>query len=239
MNYHGPMNIPENRKLSAHQQRVNFTEDRDRFERAMAMIQTKAPEFFSKYRTKDGYSDPQLQAAFYGWRLKCEDLRERVHPTTIKPQPIKLAPQQIVGTIHRTPTIWWGNTEFKAPDRQEFGVSTGYVLVQGRDWPKLVALEHGQIVYDRNATGSQADYVDVVCVAAFDMADDAFATTLRAISDYTLSLMSDRNVHVKTHLSLPSVESPEGPVRCEVIRLMIEHNEFLADQARGEFYDAF
>ena len=238
MNYSGPMNIPENRRLSAVQQRINFTKDRDGFERAMSMIQTKAPEYFAKFRTRDGYSDQQLNAAFYGWRLKCEDLRERIHPTTIQqPAPV-LEPQQILGTIHRTLTVWWGATEFKAPDRQEFGVTTGYVMVQGRDWPKAVVLNHGQIVYDRNPTGSQAEYVDIVCIASFDMAEDDFKTTVRACADYTLGIMSDRNVHVKTHLSLPDVQTPDGPVRCELVRIMITHDDFLADQARVEFYDA-
>lgn len=238
MNYSGPMNIPENRRLSAKQQRVNFTKDQDGFERAMSMIQSKAPEFFAKFRTKDGYSEQQLQAAFYGWRLKCEDLRERVHPTTIQQTPPVLAPQQILGTIHRTLTIWWGDTEFKAPDRQQFGVTTGYVLAQGRDWPKAVALNHGQIVYERSDTGSQAEYVDIVCIASFDMAEDDFETTVRAAADYTLGIMSERTVRVKTHLSLPDVKTPDGPVRCELVRLTIEHNDFLAEQARGNFYDA-
>lgn len=237
MNISAPMVIPENRQLTIQQQRANFTKDRNDFERAMAHVNTKAPEYFSQFRTDTGYNQPQLHDTFCGWRLKCEEQRERIHSTLVKPEPVILEPTQFLGTVQRTPTVWWADTEFKAPSRQDHGVTTGYVLVQGRDWPQAVALNHGQIVYERSATGSQADYVDIVCIGSFDVDDNGFQTAMLAAEEYTLNIMSNRYVHVKTHLSLPAVrEGGGGPIRCELVRLMVTHEEFLADQARG-FYE--
>lgn len=226
MNYYSPPTYT----ISTEQRRVNFTNDRADFERAMSSRYTKAVEFYTALRTKDGYSDTNLHHLFYGWLMSRDASRGVVIPPTIQPpQPI-IKPTQILRTIYRTDTIWWGDTEFKSPGRQEYGVSIGYVKVRGNQWPSAIDVNTGQIIYDEYSDNIGAEYIDIVAVGSFDMNEDDFKTTMREAENFATLLMSDSNVRVKTHLTLLD---PKASVnRCELVRLTIKHDEFLADQTR-------
>lgn len=222
--------IPPTYTIDLRQRLINFTNDRADFEREMSARNTKAVEFYTAMRTKDGYTEPNLHHLFYGW-LMCRDAsRGIILPALIQPPQPELKPTQVLRTIYRTDTIWWGDTEFKSPGRQEYGVSIGYVKVRGNQWPYAFDVNTGQVIYDEYSDNIGAEYIDIVAVGSFDMHDDDFKTTMREAENFATLLMSDSNVRVKTHLTLCD---PKASVnRCELVRLTITHDDFLADQAR-------
>jgi hypothetical protein len=219
-------------KISRKQRRINFTNDRADFERHMSLHFCKAVEFYAAMRTEHGYSDKNLHAMFMGWIYKCDAQRNIIEFPWITPPRAKLRPNCSVRDIIRTTTIWWGDLEFKAPDRQQTGVSVGYVKVTGKQWPVAFDMNHGQVIYEDVPNGSPADYIDIVAVASFDMNKDEYKTTQQECANFALSLLGDKYVHVKTHVSLKPHDEMDGPVRAELIRLTITHDEFLKDQTR-------
>ncbi len=229
MNIH----IPLNYGLTEKQLRANKAVDREIFERAMVMFNTKAPEVYANLRTSTGYSDPKLDTLFSGFCIAQNMARGVIKSPLIEPEPAPLEPGQSTLPIHRCTSIYWGETEFKSPGRQDTGVSIGYVRAHGKLWPK--AWDGDTIIYDDH-TGEHgnagADYIDVVALPHFGMSDKGmadFTETLQAAKDYIVGIMNNQHVHVKTLQEIPLANSDK--VRTAwLVRLTVTHEEFMSDQ---------
>lgn len=221
------ISLPPTFKINEDQRKVNFVLDREKFEKAISQLNCRSVEVYTAMRTESGYKGEKLNNLFQGFCLSQDLSRNIIEFPLIQHVPAPIEPGEALLEIHRCTSVFYGDIEFKSPGRQDTGVAIGYVRTNGSLWPK--AWDGDNVVYtDHHTIG--AEYIDIIAVPHFDMAEDDFKTACEEAAEFTRQILQHKYTRVKTSLTIPCVgfEGHTG----SLVRLTITHAEFMKDQAR-------
>lgn len=208
-----------------------FHKCRQDFEATLSGSQTLSAEALCEMRSENGYKNKDTDQLFRGfvmarsrdWRM----LNYGMGNDKVYREPELLPNKQFNYPIHRFTEFVWGDEKFVAPNRQTTGACAGYVLTYGDKWP--VQINAGDYVLYDQTGGAGAEYVDIVTMLHFDHDRDGFVAGKKAASEFCQQIMESRS-HIRTSLELKYADDTWP--NSYLIRLMITHNDFLAEQER-------